>query len=41
METLALKFKTNYPTIYKPIFFKMVNVIKINNYINIYKCHTK
>jgi len=43
METLALELKTSYPKIfiYKPKKKLMVNVIKINNYINIYKCHTK
>jgi hypothetical protein len=43
MEALALEFKINYPKIfiYKPNFLKMVDVIKINKYINIYKCHTK
>jgi hypothetical protein len=42
METLALEFKVNYPKIlmYKPNFL-MVDVVEMNNYINIYKCHTK
>jgi len=42
MEALALKFETNYPKIiYIYLNFLMVNVIKNNKYINIYKCHTK
>jgi hypothetical protein len=42
MEALALKFKTKYHKIfiYKPKFSNG-NVIKINNYINIYKHHRK
>jgi len=42
MEALALEFKINYPKIFIYTYtILMVNVIKINNYINIYKCHTK
>jgi hypothetical protein len=42
MEALTLECKTNYP---KMFLYNLNNfngkVIKSNNYINIYKCHTK
>ncbi len=42
MEALALEFKTNYPkNLYINLNILNGNAIKMNNYINIYKCHTK
>ncbi len=42
MEALALEFKTNYPP-RNNIDLNNFNgkCLKNNNYINIYKCHTK